>query len=96
MPKFLVLYASTHGQTEKIASRVGEVLREQGVEVVAKKADGQVEADPSDFDAVVVGASVHAGHHQREVLDWVKAHAPTLTACRPLLLGLPERCGGHR
>ena len=76
--KTLVLYASTHGQTEKIASRVGDVMRDQGVEVVATKADGNVDADPSDFDAVVVGASIHAGHHQRSVVDWAKAHAPTL------------------
>jgi menaquinone-dependent protoporphyrinogen oxidase len=74
----LVLYASTHGQTEKIALRVEEILRELGVEAVAEKADGPVDIDPSDFDAVVVGASVHAGHHQREVLTWAKAHAATL------------------
>jgi len=78
MPKVLVLYASTHGQTEKIASRICGVLRDEGVDVVAEKADANVTLDPSGFDAVVVGASVHAGHHQREVLDWVKAHAATL------------------
>jgi menaquinone-dependent protoporphyrinogen oxidase len=76
--KTVVLYASTHGQTEKIASRVAGVMREQGAEAVATKADGHVGVDPSDFDAVVVGASIHAGHHQRDVLDWTKAHAPTL------------------
>ena len=78
MPKLLVLYASTHGQTEKIATRLADVLRAEGPEVVAEKADGGVETDPSGFDAVVVGASVHAGHHQRDVVDWAKAHAATL------------------
>ena len=78
MPKFLVLYASTHGQTEKIASRVGDVLGREGAEVVTEKADGDVETDPAGVDAVVVGASVHAGHHQRDVVDWAKAHAATL------------------
>lgn len=78
MPNFLLLYASTHGQTEKIASRICEVLRDQGVDVEAKKAADNVTLNPADFDAVVVAASVHAGHHQRELLDWVKAHAATL------------------
>ncbi|HEX5911210.1 MAG TPA: flavodoxin domain-containing protein [Thermoleophilaceae bacterium] len=78
MPKLLVLYASTHGQTEKIATRIGDVLRGEGADVVTEKADGTVATDPSGFDAVVVGASVHAGHHQRDLRDWAKAHAPTL------------------
>jgi menaquinone-dependent protoporphyrinogen oxidase len=78
MPKTLVLYASTHGQTDKIASRLCEVLREQGVDAVAERATDQADLKPSDFDAVVVGASVHAGNHQREVRDWAKAHATTL------------------
>jgi len=76
----LVLYASTHGQTEKVALRISEVMRDQGVEAVAEKADGGSDIDPSNFDTVVVGASIHAGHHQRAVLDWVKAHAPTLNS----------------
>ncbi len=78
MAKFLVLYASTHGQTEKIASRITDVLREQGVDAEARRASGADTPDPADFDVIVIGASVHAGHHQREVLDWVKAHAATL------------------
>ncbi len=28
----LIVYASTHGQTAKIASRLGEALRREGVE----------------------------------------------------------------
>ena len=78
MPTFLVLYASTHGQTEKIATRICEVLRDQGVDAEATEAADNATLNPADFDAVVVAASVHAGHHQREVLDWVKAHAATL------------------
>jgi len=80
MPKLLVLYASTHGQTEKIATRMCEGLRDHGVDALAERADGHVTLDPSDFDAVVVGASVHAGHHQRDVLDWAKEHATTLNS----------------
>ena len=78
--QILVLYASKHGQTEKIAARIGGVMRGQGVEAVVKNAVDHPDLDPSQFDAVVVGASIHAGHHQRQVLDWVKAHAPTLNS----------------
>ena len=35
--------------------------------------------DPSDFDAVIVGASVHSGHHQRAIVDWVKRHHGSLS-----------------
>ena len=78
--RILVLYASTHGQTKKIALRISEVLRGQGVEAVTETADGHADLDASEFDAVVVGASIHTGHHQREVLDWARAHAPTLNS----------------
>jgi menaquinone-dependent protoporphyrinogen oxidase len=29
---------------------------------------------PLDYDAVIVGASIHAGHHQRELADWAQRH----------------------
>jgi menaquinone-dependent protoporphyrinogen oxidase len=80
--RILVLSASTHGHTAKIAHRIATVLREQGMDVDERRADdaASVPGAPARFDAVVVGASVHAGRHQRAVVDWIAEHRASLSA----------------
>jgi menaquinone-dependent protoporphyrinogen oxidase len=73
MANVLVLYASTHGHTAKVAARIAEGLRAEGVEEVDVRdvADAGT-IDPASYDAVIVGGSLHAGHHQEELVDWVQ------------------------
>jgi menaquinone-dependent protoporphyrinogen oxidase len=80
MTDFLILYASTHGHTAKIAERVAQTVR--GADAVAHVSDakGAADLDLSDYDAVIVGASIHGGHHQREVCDWIKRRTSELRA----------------
>ena len=80
MKQVLVLYASTHGHTAKIASRIAETLEGAGVSTDLRRADARTDLAPSDYAAVVVGASIHAGHHQREIVDWARRHATSLGA----------------
>jgi menaquinone-dependent protoporphyrinogen oxidase len=80
MTQALVLYASTHGHTARIATRVALDLERAGIAVELREADGKLESSPADYDLVVVGASIHAGRHQREVADWVTRHAATLSS----------------
>ena len=77
MTPILVLYASTHGHTGKIATRIAEAI---GPAADLRSADEAKELAPWQYDAVVVGASVHAGHHQRPVLDWLTAHSSALSS----------------
>jgi menaquinone-dependent protoporphyrinogen oxidase len=76
----LVLYASKHGQTAKIASRIAAVLRERGVEVTLQRAGDGTDVSPAGFDGFVVAASVHAGHHQHEIVEYAKEHRSSLSA----------------
>lgn len=73
--RVLIVYASTHGHTAKIADEVGRVIRETGLQAEVSDVRNLSEDDLERFDAVVVGASVHAGQHQREVIDWARLHA---------------------
>jgi len=79
MPEFLIVYSSTHGHNKKIAERVAKTLREDGGVPVLFEASSALHVSPSDYDAVIVGGSIHVGHHQPEVVDWVKKHAIALT-----------------
>jgi menaquinone-dependent protoporphyrinogen oxidase len=74
MPIALVAYASTHGHTAKIAERLGRALALEGFEVDTRRLPGDDEPDVRAYDLVLVGASVHAGHHQDEVADWAMRH----------------------
>jgi menaquinone-dependent protoporphyrinogen oxidase len=78
MSDVLILYASKHGHTAKIAHRIADAIRAEGREVQVQDERAAGELSPGDYDGVIVGASIHAGHHQREIVDWAKKHAPAL------------------
>ena len=61
MPDALVVYASVEGHTERIARRIAEVLRGAGHRVDVMPAGTSL--DLSSHAGVIVGASVHYGHH---------------------------------
>jgi menaquinone-dependent protoporphyrinogen oxidase len=76
MPTILLIHASTHGHTAKIADRVADRLRACGATVALEHVG--VDPAPAAFDAVIVGASIHAGHHQREIVEWAERHRTAL------------------
>jgi menaquinone-dependent protoporphyrinogen oxidase len=75
MNRVLVIYASTHGHTAKIAARIAKAI---GPAAELREIASGAGLEPWQYDAVVVGASVHAGHHQKAVIEWVRAHAAAL------------------
>ncbi len=79
MTRVAILYATREGQTHRIAEHVAAALRAHGL--VADVQD--VRQLPHDFTlsdhaAVIVAASVHMGHHEREMVAFVKAHRVAL------------------
>lgn len=79
MARVLVLYATTEGQTRKIAEFLGECIRERAHE--AEIVDSTQLADdfsPAPYDGVVVAASIHRDHHQTAIAHAVKKHAAVL------------------
>ena len=79
MPEVLILYASRHGHTQKVAMRVARALEHDGVRTHLFDAESATRPVPRDYDGVIVGASIHAGHHQRAIVDWAKRYRTTLT-----------------
>jgi menaquinone-dependent protoporphyrinogen oxidase len=79
MASFLLGYATSEGQTARIADRVAAALRERGHE--ATTVDLAVD-DPAvtDFDAVVVGSSIHVGKQQPAVERFVADADATLSS----------------
>jgi menaquinone-dependent protoporphyrinogen oxidase len=79
MPRILLIYASTHGHTAKIAARIAATLEDDGATVdLQPLAANKTQPTPPDYDAVIVGASIHAGHHQRALVKWAEQHHTAL------------------
>ena len=75
-PNLLIAYQSVEGHTQQVAERLAERLRATGALVTLTTA---AEAPaPTRFDGVVVGDSIHAGQHTRELTAYLKTHAATL------------------
>lgn len=83
MASIHVCYGTGEGQTARVADRISEELREQGHEPTTVNVDDvDPDLDLHDFDATLVGASIHAGRHQEAVREWVRANRDAL-ATRP-------------
>jgi menaquinone-dependent protoporphyrinogen oxidase len=77
-----VLFASTEGQTALIAIRLAAVLHDHGLDSEAiDVSTPQAEAiDWSRVRGALVGASLHAGRHQKSATRFVERHAVHLNA----------------
>lgn len=72
MAGVLLLYATTHGHTSKIAKRIARTLSAEGLDVDMRRAESAGDADPGRHNGVLVAASLHRGRHQEEVVAWVE------------------------
>ena len=75
-----VFYASTEGQTRRIAEHIADTLRSRGLNAMAIDVAGPAaEAiDWRDVQGAIVGASLHLGHHQLSAVKFVKRHVKAL------------------
>jgi len=81
MTRILVIYGTTEGHTEMIATAIGNSLTTQGHDVAIIQA-GTIDPRPAHYDGVIVAASVHRGHYQEAVAAWIGAHVAELRSKR--------------
>lgn len=83
MDKVLVAYATKYGATAEIAERIGQVLRQAGLdaEVLPAERVGDVQA----YRAVVLGSAVYIGQWRKQAAAFLKANEQAL-AGRPVWL----------
>lgn len=78
--KVLMAYATTEGQTRKIAQAVADQVVELGHEVeLLDTARKRRDVRTDDFDSFIVAASVHQDRHQDEIEVFVTACLDSLT-----------------
>lgn len=95
MLRVLVLYASEDGQTRKIATRVAELLSKKRIDVHLRDArSSRAAAHLASFDGIVIGASVHYGHHRRELRNLVAEHSALLHTRHTAFFSVSLSAGG--
>lgn len=79
MSKILILYATLEGQTARIAESIAQTLRNRGCFAETRQADElRDDQNLKNYDAVVVGASIHYGHHPAYLRSLVRKHREAL------------------
>lgn len=77
-----VFYATSEGQTRRIATRFAATLRTEGIEACAYDVSAleDVDSDWRHVRGAIVGASIHAGRHQRTAHAFASQHSARLNA----------------
>jgi menaquinone-dependent protoporphyrinogen oxidase len=80
-PRILIVYASSHGQTEKIARHIGRVMEREGVEVdIVDARERPVTVRPHAYGAIVAGSSLIARGNQPAIRAFIEANRDILAA----------------
>ncbi|RJS48151.1 MAG: nitric oxide synthase [Methanobacterium sp.] len=72
--KVLIVYGSRYGSAEKISQEIGNVLRNEGVEVDVLNSRENKKFDTSPYDLVVLGSGIKVGSWTKSALKFMENH----------------------
>ena len=79
--RFLIAYATSYGQTAKIARRMADLLIASGEAVtLVNTRNHPRDVRAGEFDAVIIGGSIIGGRHHHDLLRFVREHRALLNA----------------
>lgn len=78
MAKVLIPFGTTEGQTAKIAEVIAEVIHDSGHSADAVDIAHLPDTLPRGYDAVIIGASIHMGRHDKHVVRFVRKNQTAL------------------
>jgi menaquinone-dependent protoporphyrinogen oxidase len=95
MARFLVIYGSAYGQTQRIARRIADHLTSRGHAVCMYRGDSLPKhLRMDDYDEVVVAASIIRGRHQRYIRDFARRHHEQLNSMRSAFVSVSGAAQG--
>lgn len=78
--RVLIIFASAHGQTAKIAEAIAARLRERGARVDVHDVHAEGVPSPDGYDVVGLGSHVRHGKHDPAIHDYIDRHLSSLQA----------------
>jgi menaquinone-dependent protoporphyrinogen oxidase len=91
--RVLIVFASSYGQTRKIAEAIAARLREHGAEVDLHDAHAGTAPSPDDYDVVGLGSRVRHGKHDRAIHAYIDRHLSSLQARQNFLFSVSLTAG---
>ncbi len=93
----LIVYATTEGQTRKVARFCADELAGmgEGVELLPAAEARAEDTDTRAYDALILAGSVHAGRYQSDLVDFARTHAGGLNTARTLFLSVSLAAAGE-
>jgi menaquinone-dependent protoporphyrinogen oxidase len=82
---FLVVYATRHGHSRRVALTIVERLAARGIRVDATDVDHADSRDPAAYSGVILTAPIYRERQSRPAVAWLARHRSAL-AGRPLAL----------
>jgi len=79
----LVTYASKYGATKEIAEKIGEVIRQAGLQADVLPVDSIRDLNP--YQAIILGSAVYIGNWQKEAVKFLQDNEKIMTD-RPVWL----------
>jgi menaquinone-dependent protoporphyrinogen oxidase len=71
-----IIYTTNHGTTETVARKIKDRLNDTSVELIDLK--NRKHINPSDYNKIILGASIHAGQIQRRVKKFIQKYEQAL------------------
>lgn len=93
--KILVTYATSDGHTRKIARHIADRIADTGHAVELVDLADATDIDLGRFDGAILSASVHVGHYQRSLTDFVTEQSKPLKEIPTLFLSVSLAAAGH-
>jgi menaquinone-dependent protoporphyrinogen oxidase len=93
--KTLIVYATTDGQTRKVARFCADDLIEISHSVELLCAADAAPLDLRGYDRVVLAGSLHAGGFQKDLMKLAKSHAVQLQERRAIFLAVSLSAAGQ-
>lgn len=93
--KLFIGYATSEGQTRKIARHIADRVVDAGHAVELVPLADAADVDLTRFDGALLGGSLHAGQYQKVLSEFAADHVTALAAMPTLFLSVSLAAAGH-
>lgn len=78
MPKVIIIYSTSDGHTKEICNRLKLILERNNFQVKLVSINDENKINLSEFNKIVIGASIRYGKHNKLVYDFIKRNEQIL------------------